>query len=198
MERENQRIAITKRLLKEGMLRLLQKQELDKISVTALCREAGVNRATFYRHYEIPRDVLFELEKDLYHEIRQTIRVPKTPEDLKPCLDEICAYIAKHRDMLQLLINSSSDSDFALFISDIYLELWNEVRGMDIFQNYDAEDAKLISLFGAGGSYFLLRHWLLGNIQKSPQELSDYIYSLMTKTNAAALSNRLTMTPAEK
>ena len=61
MERENQRIMLTKRLLKESLLRLLERKELDKISITELCREAGINRATFYRHYEIPRDILNEL-----------------------------------------------------------------------------------------------------------------------------------------
>ena len=35
MEKENQRIVITKRMLKESMLRLLNEKELDKINVTA-------------------------------------------------------------------------------------------------------------------------------------------------------------------
>ena len=50
-QKENQRIALTKKLLQEGLLRLLETKTLDKISVTVLCRESGINRATFYNHY---------------------------------------------------------------------------------------------------------------------------------------------------
>ena len=56
--KDDQRIALTKRLLREGLLRLLSKTDLNKISVTQLCIESGINRATFYRHYEEPRDIL--------------------------------------------------------------------------------------------------------------------------------------------
>ena len=59
--KDDQRIALTKRLLREGLLRLLSKTDLNKISVTQLCIESGVNRATFYRHYEEPRDILNDI-----------------------------------------------------------------------------------------------------------------------------------------
>ena len=52
--KENQRIALTRRLLQEGMLRLLAQKKLEDISVTALCKESGINRATFYNHYTSP------------------------------------------------------------------------------------------------------------------------------------------------
>ena len=35
--KENQRIALTRRLLQEGLLRLLRVEKLENISVTALC-----------------------------------------------------------------------------------------------------------------------------------------------------------------
>lgn len=49
--KDDQRVTLTKRLLQEGLLRLLETKEIDKINVTELCRESGINRATFYRHY---------------------------------------------------------------------------------------------------------------------------------------------------
>ena len=45
--KDDQRIALTKRLLREGLLCLLSKTDLNKISVTQLCIESGINRATF-------------------------------------------------------------------------------------------------------------------------------------------------------
>ena len=62
VRKENQRITLTRRLLQEGLLRLLQTEKLEDISVTALCKEAGINRATFYNHYTSPTSLLNEME----------------------------------------------------------------------------------------------------------------------------------------
>ena len=70
MEKENQRITLSKRLLKEALLRLLTRKQLDQITVSELCGEASINRATFYRHYGTPRDVLKDIEWDCSQELR--------------------------------------------------------------------------------------------------------------------------------
>ena len=67
--KDDQRIALTKRLLREGLLCLLSKTDLNKISVTQLCIESGVNRATFYRHYEEPRDILNDIKYEIFQEV---------------------------------------------------------------------------------------------------------------------------------
>ena len=72
-QRENQRIALSKRLLKEGLLRILAGKRLEDVNVSALCRESGINRATFYRHYTCPRDVLVDLERDMMQELGRTL-----------------------------------------------------------------------------------------------------------------------------
>ncbi len=63
----DQRIARTSRskaALKQAFLELLQKKEPEEIMVVELCQKAGLNRSTFYAHYEymgeLIRDVLWE------------------------------------------------------------------------------------------------------------------------------------------
>lgn len=191
MDRENQRISLTKRLLKESLLRLMQEKEVDKINVTELCRLAGINRATFYRHYEIPRDVLLEIEKDLFLDLRRDVPMPKNASDIRPCLNRLCRFMADHQELLRVLVKNNSDLDFAMFINDIYLEMGSEFRTMAPFDKYTEEDIRLISLYSAGGSYFLLRHWLMGNIRRSADEVADYIYEILQKTDLDALIRQL-------
>lgn len=195
MERENQRIAITKRLLKESMLRLLKEKELDKISVTELCRDAGINRATFYRHYEIPRDVLIEIEKDLYHELKRVVGLPVSPEDIKPSIERLCRYTEQHIDLLRIIIRCNSDTDFVTFINEIYTEIWGELGKLGIIQYLDAEVIKALTIYCAGGSYFILRHWLLGDIRKSAEQMASCLYELLNKTDWAAFSAQLGLLP---
>ncbi len=50
----NMRVAVTKRMLKEGLLRCLETKDLEEITISELCKEAGINRATFYKHFNTP------------------------------------------------------------------------------------------------------------------------------------------------
>lgn len=50
----------TARLMDEALLRLLEKKDFPYITVQELCRTAGVNRSTFYLHYDSTADLLAE------------------------------------------------------------------------------------------------------------------------------------------
>ena len=47
-------------LMDQALLLLLEKKEYDFITVKEICEKAGVNRSTFYLHYETIDDLLAE------------------------------------------------------------------------------------------------------------------------------------------
>ena len=47
-------------LMDEALLLLLEKKEYEYITVKEICEKAGVNRSTFYLHYECIDDLLIE------------------------------------------------------------------------------------------------------------------------------------------
>ena len=47
-------------LMDEALLTLLEKKDFEFISVKEICNKAGVNRSTFYLHYESMDDLLKE------------------------------------------------------------------------------------------------------------------------------------------
>ena len=47
----------------EALLDLLKKNDLNKISISALCDKAGVGRASFYRNFNSKEDVLKKYDK---------------------------------------------------------------------------------------------------------------------------------------
>lgn len=188
MEPENQRIAITKRLLKESLLSILKEKDLDSINVTELCRNAGINRATFYRHYQIPRDVLMDVQLDLYRELQQKIPLPKSSKEIRPVLEKLCVFMNDHLELVRIIIQSNSDTDFVHFISDVYSALIGDFSHINAMNKLSKEDQQLIMLFSAGGSYFVLRSWILDSNRRSPKEMADYIYALLKKTELMLMS----------
>lgn len=99
MAEGNQRVAVTKRMVKEGLVRLLQKKPLEKINITELCQEAGINRTTFYRYYELPRDILTEMQDEFFEEIFAHCQKPLTVSGI----DHFFLCLSEHAELVQAL-----------------------------------------------------------------------------------------------
>ncbi len=68
-KRVDRRVARTKQAVHDALARLVEHQDYRKITVTALAREANIDRKTFYLHYNSVDDVV----KDAIHEVAQTL-----------------------------------------------------------------------------------------------------------------------------
>ena len=180
-KKENQRIILTKRLLQEGLLRLLETKELDKISVTELCRESGINRATFYNHYSSPQDLLADLELRLTEELSNVINSPKFANDIPRQMEAVCTHYQENARSILTLARCHADSDLA----DIFYELNQRVRSQHIASirsnSADDDSAHLISTFLYTGTYHMIREWLVKDIQKSPREVADLVLTIVSK-----------------
>ena len=71
MKKENQRVKLTKKLLKQSLLDIMDKKPVGSISVIELCEKAEINRSTFYNHYGCPNDVLYDIECDFVEDLEQ-------------------------------------------------------------------------------------------------------------------------------
>ena len=61
VRKTDRRTLITKEMIKDALLTLLQHTRYEKITITALCKQAEITRTTFYLHYDNLDDVLDEL-----------------------------------------------------------------------------------------------------------------------------------------
>ena len=61
---KNRRTYMTKRIIKESLIDLLEKKSIDQITVSELCEEADINRSTFYAHYGNVIDVIEEIKNE--------------------------------------------------------------------------------------------------------------------------------------
>ena len=72
----NQRIKLTKSLLKNALVEMLKTESIHKISIRALCEKAGINRSTFYKHYKDQYNLMLEIENDYFEEIDKLLSRP--------------------------------------------------------------------------------------------------------------------------
>ena len=60
MNRSESKYFATAARMDEAFLELLEKKDFTYITVKEICEKAGVNRSTFYLHYETVNDLLSE------------------------------------------------------------------------------------------------------------------------------------------
>lgn len=178
--KENQRIALTRRLLRDALLQLLREMPLEKISVSALCRTAGINRTTFYHHYQTPNDVLVAIENELVEELKQFGTLPHTLPSAHRMLTDVCIYLHEHADMLRVFFRCNADAHLATVISSMNQRLW-ELRDTLPNQSWDADAIRLAATFLGTGGYYMIRQWLLEEIDKTPEEIASLVLGIVSK-----------------
>ncbi|MGN1085169.1 MAG: TetR-like C-terminal domain-containing protein [Lachnospiraceae bacterium] len=179
MEKVNQRVLLTKRLLKEGLLRLLKREDINKINISELCAEAGINRATFYKHYTTPRDVLVEIGADILYELKLLSCKPASLQEAQKSLEHICSYLYEKADLVKILIACNTDADLAKIFDELNERLWDLNNKLNEQNRLDRDDVRLTSTFLWNGSYSLIRQWLAEDIPKTPQEIAWLIFRIV-------------------
>ncbi|STY33691.1 DNA-binding transcriptional repressor AcrR [Listeria fleischmannii subsp. coloradonensis] len=72
----DRRIRKTKKAFYEAFLKLLETQNLQQITVTAIVKEADVNRSTFYKHYTEKEDLLNEIIESVLGDLQAAYNEP--------------------------------------------------------------------------------------------------------------------------
>lgn len=175
MAKDNQRVAITKRLLKEALLRLLKKKNIIDISISELCEEAEVNRTTFYRHYATPYSVLYEIETDYFNLFFFNFKIQKDTIDIKTYATELCRYLQNNSDIVRLFIQNTTYNDSTKLFQSISEGFLGSKTVLYKGQAADSDTLRLITTFFFHGMYSLTRQWIIEDIKKTPEEIAELI-----------------------
>ena len=180
-QKENQRITLTKKLLQEGLLRLLETKPLDKISVTELCKESGINRATFYNHYNSPQELLTDLEKRMTRELKATIGTPTTADEIILHTEKVCTYFHENARTILTLHRAHSDNDLkdALYALNQNFQLYRLKRNYT--GSMDPHSLHLVSVFFYLGCYYIMLEWLERELPLTPKEVADLMIRLASE-----------------
>lgn len=68
MNKSESKYFATAARMDEAFLELIEKKDFDYITVKEICEKAGVNRSTFYLHYETVDDLLTESAQHIIDE----------------------------------------------------------------------------------------------------------------------------------
>lgn len=160
-------------MLKEALLKLMQKEDIRRITVAELCETAQINRTTFYKYYENTYDLLEETEKDFFDELKKSFDEGNLSE--KDMLTGTIAYIDRNRDKMKILLNALSYDSFYDHL--MHQSFINTFLDQKILQNYPASETKYIRLFFSRGIYAMLREWISS---RNPESQSEFVALILS------------------
>lgn len=73
ISREDRRVRRTKKNLRDGLFALLEKKNINQITVTELTTLADVNRSTFYLYYNDIFDMMEKIQQEIYAVFVETV-----------------------------------------------------------------------------------------------------------------------------
>lgn len=182
--KNNQRTRISKMLLKNALLDLLNETgNVSKISVRELCERAELNRSTFYAHYSEPKDLLAELEDEILSATNNYImNIGK--ENHIGAHRFLCAfleYIQQNDKQLRTLLIDLQDSGFRnRFMQQSILQFINNLN-----IELDKEYEQFIFSYILNGSTSIIVQWIRSDYRMSSEKLCAFLFDI----NESALIN---------
>ena len=166
--------SLQQRKFEQCMLDAMLKYDYDDISISRLCRDAGLSRKTFYRLFDNKSDVIFALVDHAFLDSESFVPSP----DVKPGgLHHFFAFWKEQKPLLDALNKNGITSFLMDRAAEFILREDNDlahVLGADLENGYE------ILRFNLSAIFSLMISWYNSGYQKSIDEMSALLMQLLT------------------
>ena len=175
LKKEDRRVRRTKKLLTQALTELLQKKQVNEITVKELTDLADMNRGTFYMYYKDIFDMLEKIEDELFQKldvIAQSHEHGDPTQQVKPILLDLFRFIEENQEVCRVLLSPNGDMNFLhrLYeaIRERSLEIWKDQMGSLGEKEFDYRYSFVI--FGCAG---MIRAWVNRNCQETDMQMAE-------------------------
>lgn len=181
-EVSNQRSRLTVRLIREALLRLLEQEDFERITVSAICEEAEINRSTFYRYF----DNQFQLLDAIEHELIEELEAHATEASYLDPSDEARRLVCETQVDFFRCIEARIDL-YRVLVTRVHPNIFEKSHAM----RADAMMRALEPAFGhsraayvadyvtAGGQKVVAAWIRKGRDRETPEEMADIILGMV-------------------
>ena len=178
----------------KALISLLEKKDFEYITIKEICEAAGVNRSTFYLHYENTADLLKETTKYILDSFLTYFTVDKqsiaiqyqncelkdlvfiTPEYLTPYL----TFIKENQFVFKTSIKHLGSMNFDKVYNKMFEFIFNPV--LERF-SFPEEDREYVLKFYLTGITAIVMEWLKKDCKDSIEEISRIIIQCVIGQN---------------
>jgi len=170
---------ITKKALAQSLKELGATKILDKITVADITDHCGVNRQTFYYHFNDKYELLSWIyNQDLFIPLTQDL----TFENWVEKLIGLFKYMKQQKAFFMNTIKSSNNF-FAEYSNKIFAELFvKAIAELDLYQHLDDKEQDIYARFFAYGLTGVIVDWALKGMKENEDDLAVLLQKMTLQT----------------
>jgi len=177
---ENQRVRLSKQLLKQSLIDLLSEKSIHKLSVREICENAQVNRSTFYKYYGSQYDLFHDMEEEILAHVNDYLQ--NEPSAMAGDLSQITklvAFIGENAPLCRIIINHNIDPKFPEALVDLpSLRQWINSH---FRLEYSKTEMEYVYGLVVNGGFFIIRMWLNKENPEPPDVIAEILCSTIAK-----------------
>lgn len=153
----------------EALFALLKKKKFKDISITEICKKAGVTRMSFYRNFESKEDIMFKKVRDVTNSFLEESSISYREDSTHnyfvklfthmECQKELCTALYKAG-----LIHLVKDEFDRVFL-DVYREEYDHYK----------------SFFLSGGIFNVFLFWFMNDCKEKPEVMAKRLEGILVK-----------------
>lgn len=170
----NRRTLLTKRIIKESLVEMLKKKPIERVTVSALCIEADINRSTFYSHYSDVCDVIEEIKQEFIVKYCPFVFDIEDDSISKSAFMKFFDGVRSKSELISILLNNTDilndiTQPARVNLRELYKKRWGNLpKNAEIY--LDAE-----ATFLTFGFFATVNRWLELGCKAEP----DYLYDML-------------------
>ena len=169
-----------------ALISLLKKKSFDYITVSEICETAGVNRSTFYLHYETIGDLLEETTRYLLNNflsyfstdtqsVALNLKDRKLDELVFVCDKYLSPYLSYIKDNKEVF-GTALTHNKTFGLEDVYRRMFENIFDPILSRfHYPVEDRKYVMMYYLTGINAIILEWLKNDCDKCVEEIAQII-----------------------
>ena len=179
---------ITKKALAETLKKLGTSKDINKITVSDIVEECGVNRQTFYYHF----DDKFELVKYIYEtELFDPLMEDLSFNNWEPKMIEALKVIKRMRDFFMNTAAASSSFFQGYMQKTLFGVFCVAVEDLDPKNQVTEETKQLYARFLTYGTSGVILDWIMDGAKVKEEDLVEELKGMFQKTEEIQITKIL-------
>lgn len=165
----DKRTVKTEKIIKDAFFKFLKTKSAEKITVTEICREADINRSTFYDHYEDMPNFIKSIEDDVVTQCLQILNLYHYDKDTQYLLGSFFSAIKENKNL------------FSLMFQTPYSNCWNKYKeeskklARPVWlkeSNLSEPEVDFLLEYMLGGTYGVMNQWIESDFEMDMKTIS--------------------------
>lgn len=176
----DKRIIITQNKLFSATKQLLNNKHVDEISIQELCTASGIQRSTFYSHFNNLSEYIDSFINQVIKEVQNDVFKHDEIEEVNYIIyfERLFLSLAHHPEISRIILNKSMGLEFTTKImSLIRSEVYKGWKKKHI--NFSENDAIYLFEFLSAGMFGVLNKWISTDRLETPQYISTLLIKML-------------------